>query len=501
MKNKIRTNLSFARANTAALSTFLVNMSDVSSLLFFLFFPFLLSAQIGKQVKIIDREGIYAYRPFDDAYTDRFDLKDSLIAQLGAWGANQVLNNAMEDARPTVWKTDWERTRERLGEYKVYVEFYYKHYIVLNVNYGANQDLDPELRPFSRDFYLIAEKSSVSYDLNQPMKPIDKPENYAVNAAVIFSKFGKNRAFIKDGLEYYPDYDLGNNKELSGFLSSQLSSEQISLLKTLSKESNWGAGTATRENKEKFQQYIAYLVTEFVDNPANGQDYGDELVLLFVPKEENLTNVPDEIQPSTFAGIFMIFKRDAVNYEGKTANLKRWQEQTYDQPSAKPKPAATAAPKTQKDYTTPFNKAIDDFPNQFTHIKGQFIAEDIFGTKKNACTLSLLESDSVFIKQNTLHGVYLEIEYPFMTNTEAAGESYKNILEWIKNTPLNCGKLKVQFEENDDKILTQTTCFVPEKEKGPHANMEIILRKTPSISRVNGTLANGFYVTLSIRKK
>lgn len=480
--------------------------------------PACVFAQPGKQVRIISSEGIYPYTiaAYD---TDRFDLKDSLEANLSSFMSFNILNNALRDAWPDGLKGDkWETNRYKLDQYNAYVECYFKHYTIVNINYSMNQDMEPSLRPKTRDFFLIIDNNSLSYDLNAKMKkekttplvknkepkqpdPVPvKVDDKKLTAAAVFQKVGKKPVEIRKDLDHFDAYDAAKNPVLKNWLAKTFSAVQAERITARMKRANWPKGTMKSENDDAYHQYKAYLVWEFRGLPYNGNDAGEELALLFIPKEENRDNVPADMRPETAEGMFMVYRRISVEYEGSTASLKSWEEMNGGplvQPGPGPKPVVKPEPRLGPDLA----KAIQAYPKKFATVKGKAISKDIFGNQHWEAKLKMNGADSVRISDMGARGTTLEIYFPHFTNGNKASLLFDQLLAEINGGTLPCGALKEYYSDNDDKAGSRSTTLRPVNESGPYADLKIRINKRPTFARINGVLENVFAVSVEIKGK
>lgn len=281
--------------------------------------PFSLSAQIVKiNATIVDPGSLFSTYDFTE---DIGTLKAATKLQ----GAGKILTDITIYSQEGTWPEGLNsldsrlENREEFFNYKVYKIVSTADYCILIVPAAENKNLDAKFRP-TRDIYFVMETVGVDFEGNIAVRGAEAEEVYQEDAYLeegydmeAESENTEALVLITEPGDLYSTFDLQSDENARVVLvgSSILTEEEFSSLAGLCTENSWPAGISTLDKRlaaaEQIKQYVSYFVTTFGPN-------GDDYVLVWVPLFGN-EHMPEDMQPTSESGFYMVIKSSGVAYE------------------------------------------------------------------------------------------------------------------------------------------------------------------------------------------
>lgn len=281
--------------------------------------PITLSAQVVKvKATIVDPGSLFSTYDFTE---DIGMLKPAAKLQ----GAGKILTDITTYSQENKWPEGLNsldsrlENRDEFFKYTVYKIVATADYCILVAPATENKNLDAKFKP-TRDIYFVMESIGVDFEGNTAVRPIEAEENYQEEAYVEgdygVEEEGENveaQVYITEPGDLYSTFDLKENAEARAALveSEILTEEEFSYLASMSNENSWPSGMSTLDGRlaaaDQIKEYVTYFVATF--GPA-----GDDYILVWVPLYGN-EHMPQEMQPTSEEGFYMVLKSSGVAYE------------------------------------------------------------------------------------------------------------------------------------------------------------------------------------------
>ncbi len=281
--------------------------------------PITLSAQVVKvNATIVDPGSLFSTYDFTE---DIGMLKPAAKLQ----GAGKILTDITTYSQEAKWPEGLNNldsrleNREEFFKYTVYKIVATADYCILVVPAAENKNLDTKFKP-TRDIYFVMETVGVDFEGNTASRIVSPEEVYGEDEYVEgdygVEEEGENvqaQVYITEPGDLYSTFDLNSDENAREVMvgSAILTEEEFSYLASMSTENSWPSGMATLENRlesaEQIKDYVTYFVATF--GPA-----GDDYVLVWVPLYGN-EHMPQEMQPTSEEGFYMVLKSSGVAYE------------------------------------------------------------------------------------------------------------------------------------------------------------------------------------------
>ena len=209
--------------------------------------------------------------------------------------------------------------REEFFKYTVYKIVATADYCILVIPAAENRNLDPKFKP-TRDIYFIMETKGVDFEGNITVRTVETEEVYGEDTYAegdyVMEEEGENveaQVYITAPGDLFSTFDLNGDENAHEVMvgSEILTEEEFSYLASMSTENSWPSGISTLDSRlaaaEQIKEYVTYFVATF--GPA-----GDDYVLVWVPLYGN-EHMPQDMQPTSEEGFYMILKSSGVAYE------------------------------------------------------------------------------------------------------------------------------------------------------------------------------------------
>jgi hypothetical protein len=281
--------------------------------------PITLSAQVVKvNATIVDPGSLFSTYDFTE---DIGMLKPAANLQ----GAGKILTDITTYSQEGKWPEGLNsldsrlENREEFFKYTVYKIVATADYCILVVPAAENKNLDTKFKP-TRDIYFVMETVGVDFEGNTASRIVSPEEVYGEDEYVEgdygVEEEGENveaQVYITEPGDLYSTFDLNSDENAREVMvgSDILTEEEFSYLASMSTENSWPSGMATLDKRlasaEQIKDYVTYFVATF--GPA-----GDDYVLVWVPLYGN-EHMPQEMQPTSEEGFYMVLKSSGVAYE------------------------------------------------------------------------------------------------------------------------------------------------------------------------------------------
>ena len=281
--------------------------------------PITLSAQVVKvNATIVDPGSLFSTYDFTE---DIGMLKPAAKLQ----GAGKILTDITTYSQEGKWPEGLNsldsrlENREEFFKYTVYKIVSTADYCVLVVPAAENKNLDAKFKP-TRDIYFVMETVGVDFEGNTAVRITETVEVYEEDEYVEgdygVEEEGEDveaQVYITEPGDLYSTFDLNSDENAREVMvgSDILTEEEFSYLASMSTENSWPSGMATLDKRlaasEQMKEYVTYFVATF--GPA-----GDDYVLVWVPLYGN-EHMPQEMQPTSEEGFYMVLKSSGVAYE------------------------------------------------------------------------------------------------------------------------------------------------------------------------------------------
>lgn len=281
--------------------------------------PITLSAQVLKvNATIVDPGSLFSTYDFTE---DIGMLKPAAKLQ----GAGKILTDITNYSQEGKWPEGLNNldsrleNREEFFKYTVYKIVATADYCILVVPAAENKNLDTKFKP-TRDIYFVMETVGVDFEGNTASRIVSPEEVYGEDEYVEgdygVEEEGENveaQVYITEPGDLYSTFDLNSDENAREVMvgSAILTEEEFSYLASMSTENSWPSGMATLDKRlasaEQIKDYVTYFVATF--GPA-----GDDYVLVWVPLYGN-EHMPQEMQPTSEEGFYMVLKSSGVAYE------------------------------------------------------------------------------------------------------------------------------------------------------------------------------------------
>lgn len=288
-------------------------------LLLLFLLPITLSAQVVKvNATIVDPGSLFSTYDFTE---DIGMLKPAAKLQ----GAGKILTDITTYSQEAKWPEGLNNldsrleNREEFFKYTVYKIVATADYCILVVPAAENKNLDTKFKP-TRDIYFVMETVGVDFEGNTASRIVSPEEVYGEDEYVEgdygVEEEGENveaQVYITEPGDLYSTFDLNSDENAREVMvgSDILTEEEFSYLASMSTENSWPSGMATLDKRlasaEQIKDYVTYFVATF--GPA-----GDDYVLVWVPLYGN-EHMPQEMQPTSEEGFYMVLKSSGVAYE------------------------------------------------------------------------------------------------------------------------------------------------------------------------------------------
>jgi hypothetical protein len=281
--------------------------------------PITFSAQVVKvNATIVDPGSLFSTYDFTE---DIGMLKPAAKLQ----GAGKILTDITNYSQEGKWPEGLNNldsrleNREEFFKYTVYKIVATADYCILVVPAAENKNLDTKFKP-TRDIYFVMETVGVDFEGNTASRIVSPEEVYGEDVYVEgdygVEEEGENveaQVYITEPGDLYSTFDLNSDENAREVMvgSAILTEEEFSYLASMSTENSWPSGMATLDKRlasaEQMKEYVTYFVATF--GPA-----GDDYVLVWVPLYGN-EHMPQEMQPTSEEGFYMVLKSSGVAYE------------------------------------------------------------------------------------------------------------------------------------------------------------------------------------------
>ena len=280
--------------------------------------PFSLFSQVVKvKATILDPGSLYSTYDFTE---DIGMLKAAAKLQ----GAGKILSDittySQESNCPEGLNNLDSRlnNREEFFKYTVYKIVATADFCILVVPAAENKNLSSNFRP-KRDIYFIMEGIGVDFEGNTAVRTAEAEDNfiedyyYDSESSEEEGEMVEAQVYITDPGDLYSTFNLQENESARETLvnSGVLDEEEFAYMASLSSENSWPSGMSTLDQRlaaaDQIKEYVTYFVTTF--GPS-----GDEYVIVWVPLYGN-EHMPENMQPITEEGFYMILKSSGVAYE------------------------------------------------------------------------------------------------------------------------------------------------------------------------------------------
>jgi hypothetical protein len=281
--------------------------------------PITVSAQVVKvNATIVDPGSLFSTYDFTE---DIGMLKPAAKLQ----GAGKILTDITIYSQESSWPEGLNNldsrlaNREEFFKYTVYKIVATADYCILVVPAAENRNLDAKFKP-NRDIYLIMETVGVDFEGNIAVRTVETEEVYGEDTYAegdyVMEEEGENveaQVYITAPGDLFSTFDLNGDENAHEVMvgSEILTEEEFSYLASMSTENSWPSGISTLDSRlaaaEQIKEYVTYFVATF--GPA-----GDDYVLVWVPLYGN-EHMPQDMQPTSEEGFYMILKSSGVAYE------------------------------------------------------------------------------------------------------------------------------------------------------------------------------------------
>jgi len=281
--------------------------------------PITLSAQVVKvNATIVDPGSLFSTYDFTE---DIGMLKPAAKLQ----GAGKILTDITIYSQESSWPAGLNSLDSRLEnseeilKYTVYKIVATADYCVLVVPAAENRNLDVKFKP-TRDIYFVMETVGVDFEGNIAVRTVETEEIYGEDTYAEgdygLEEEGENveaQVYITAPGDLFSTFDLNGDENAHEVMvgSEILTEEEFSYLASMSTENSWPSGISTLDSRlaaaEQIKEYVTYFVATF--GPA-----GDDYVLVWVPLYGN-EHMPQDMQPTSEEGFYMILKSSGVAYE------------------------------------------------------------------------------------------------------------------------------------------------------------------------------------------
>jgi hypothetical protein len=281
--------------------------------------PITLSAQVLKvNATIVDPGSLFSTYDFTE---DIGMLKPAAKLQ----GAGKILTDITIYSQESSWPEGLNSldsrlaNREEFFKYTVYKIVSTADYCILVVPAAENRNLDAKFKP-TRDIYFIMETVGVDFEGNIAVRTVETEEVYGEDTYAEgdygIEEEGENveaQVYITAPGDLFSTFDLNGDENAHEVMvgSEILTEEEFSYLASMSTENSWPSGISTLDSRlaaaEQIKEYVTYFVATF--GPA-----GDDYVLVWVPLYGN-EHMPQDMQPTSEEGFYMILKSSGVAYE------------------------------------------------------------------------------------------------------------------------------------------------------------------------------------------
>jgi hypothetical protein len=281
--------------------------------------PITLSAQVLKvNATIVDPGSLFSTYDFTE---DIGMLKPAAKLQ----GAGKILTDITIYSQESSWPEGLNNldsrlaNREEFFKYTVYKIVATADYCILVVPAAENRNLDAKFKP-TRDIYFIMETVGVDFEGNIAVRTVETEEVYGEDTYAegdyVMEEEGENveaQVYITAPGDLFSTFDLNGDENAHEVMvgSEILTEEEFSYLASMSTENSWPSGISTLDSRlaaaEQIKEYVTYFVATF--GPA-----GDDYVLVWVPLYGN-EHMPQDMQPTSEEGFYMILKSSGVAYE------------------------------------------------------------------------------------------------------------------------------------------------------------------------------------------
>jgi hypothetical protein len=281
--------------------------------------PITLSAQVLKvNATIVDPGSLFSTYDFTE---DIGMLKPAAKLQ----GAGKILTDITIYSQESSWPEGLNNldsrlaNREEFFKYTVYKIVSTADYCILVVPAAENRNLDAKFKP-TRDIYFIMETVGVDFEGNIAVRTVETEEVYGEDTYAegdyVMEEEGENveaQVYITAPGDLFSTFDLNGDENAHEVMvgSEILTEEEFSYLASMSTENSWPSGISTLDSRlaaaEQIKEYVTYFVATF--GPA-----GDDYVLVWVPLYGN-EHMPQDMQPTSEEGFYMILKSSGVAYE------------------------------------------------------------------------------------------------------------------------------------------------------------------------------------------
>ena len=281
--------------------------------------PITLSAQVLKvNATIVDPGSLFSTYDFTE---DIGMLKPAAKLQ----GAGKILTDITIYSQESSWPEGLNNldsrlaNREEFFKYTVYKIVATADYCILVVPAAENRNLDAKFKP-TRDIYFVMETVGVDFEGNIAVRTVETEEVYGEDTYAEgdydMEEEGENveaQVYITAPGDLFSTFDLNGDENAHEVMvgSEILTEEEFSYLASMSTENSWPSGISTLDSRlaaaEQIKEYVTYFVATF--GPA-----GDDYVLVWVPLYGN-EHMPQDMQPTSEEGFYMILKSSGVAYE------------------------------------------------------------------------------------------------------------------------------------------------------------------------------------------
>ena len=281
--------------------------------------PITVSAQVVKvNATIVDPGSLFSTYDFTE---DIGMLKPAAKLQ----GAGKILTDITIYSQESSWPEGLNNldsrlaNREEFFKYTVYKIVATADYCILVVPAAENRNLDAKFKP-TRDIYFIMETVGVDFEGNIAVRTVETEEVYGEDTYAegdyVMEEEGENveaQVYITAPGDLFSTFDLNGDENAHEVMvgSEILTEEEFSYLASMSTENSWPSGISTLDSRlaaaEQIKEYVTYFVATF--GPA-----GDDYVLVWVPLYGN-EHMPQDMQPTSEEGFYMILKSSGVAYE------------------------------------------------------------------------------------------------------------------------------------------------------------------------------------------
>lgn len=240
-------------------------------------------------------------------------------------GAGKILTDITIYSQESSWPEGLNNldsrlaNREEFFKYTVYKIVATADYCVLVVPAAENRNLDAKFKP-TRDIYFVMETVGVDFEGNIAVRTVETEEVYGEDTYAEgdydMEEEGENveaQVYITAPGDLFSTFDLNGDENAHEVMvgSEILTEEEFSYLASMSTENSWPSGISTLDGRlaaaEQIKEYVTYFVATF--GPA-----GDDYVLVWVPLYGN-EHMPQDMQPTSEEGFYMILKSSGVAYE------------------------------------------------------------------------------------------------------------------------------------------------------------------------------------------